>query len=83
MCMRCNGHAECRGEACNGVPLPRLHVPRRVYAECKARELQRTRAEAEEAESQLMKLAKDIQHKVRHLAGAMLSQAVGFWLVLH
>ena len=41
----------------------------REYAECKARELQRTRAEAEEAENQLMKLAKDFQHKVRHLCG--------------
>ena len=37
----------------------------REYAECKARELQRTRQEAEEAEAQLLKLSEDAQHKVR------------------
>ncbi len=39
----------------------------REYAECKAKQLQRARQEAEEAESQLLKLSEDVQHKVIHL----------------
>ena len=48
-------------------------MPCREYAECKARELQRTRKEAEEAEKQLLKLAKDIQYKVPHFYSSCLA----------
>ena len=44
----------------------RCPLLRREYAECKARELQRTRKEAEEEEKKLLKLAEDILHQVIH-----------------